>query len=101
MTYIMTVGLNDKNTKTQLVTTEEAEAMIAEYIAANFLGGTLYPCKGVYKHENGVTVKENSFTILLANITREDATKAADFFKLALNQESIGILPINAEMDFV
>ena len=101
MTYYLTVGLNDKNEKIQLVSTEEAEAIIADYIAENFIGGTVFPCKGVYKHENGQTVKENTFMIMLANITKEEALKAADYYKNVFNQESIGILPINAEMDFV
>lgn len=101
MTYYFTIGLNDQNTKTQLIKTDVAEMIIADYIAANFLGGTLFPCKGIYKHENGTTVKENTFMLMLANITKEEAIETAEHFKTVFNQESIGVLPINAEMAFI
>ena len=101
MTYYFTVGLNDKETKTQLISSEVAEILIADYIANNFEGGTIFPCKGVYKHENGQTVKENTFMIMLANISREDALNTAEAFKAMFNQESIGILPVDAEMAFI
>ncbi len=101
MTYYFTVGLNDKNTKTQLIGSDAAELLIADYIANNFAGGTVFPCKGVYKHENGKTVKENTFMIMLANITREEAIETANYFKTIFNQESVGVLPVNAEMAFI
>ena len=101
MTYYFTVGLNDKETKKQMIKTELAEMMIADYVANNFCGGTLFPCKGVYKHENGETVKENTFMLMLANITREEAIDTAEYFKTILNQESVGVLPVNAEMAFI
>jgi len=84
------IGLNDKDTKSQLINTLDAYR-----ITTNILGvdSTIKECKGVYTHEDGTITTENTLEVVLLDF--EDALtdrwieKKASAIKQALNQESI------------
>lgn len=84
------IGLNDKDTKTQLITT-----LNAYHIVTNILGvdSTISDCKGVYTHEDGTVTTENTLEVVLldfdSKMTREWVTDKANAIKVALNQESV------------
>ena len=84
------IGLNDKDTKTQLITT-----LNAYHIVTNILGvdSTISDCKGVYTHEDGTVTTENTLEVVLldfdSKMTREWVTDKANAIKQALNQESV------------
>lgn len=95
------VGLFDKDTKRQEVSTETAEQLIADYFARSGRCCTLSRCTGVYRHNDGATVCEPSIRVEWF-LTDEDAQRERvvelfDFcpvgiigvLGLHLNQESI------------
>lgn len=85
------IGLNDKDTKTQVVKTSEALEILGAYIVKNLGIGTLSEAAGVYTHDNGDTVIENT---LRCEFYTEDSAPVMEFAKWAkasLNQESIAV----------
>ena len=88
--HTLYIGLNDKETKTQKIDTVEAYK-IAENILLNVCGGaTIYNAMGIYRHESGETVIENSLRVEIWGCADDQVIKAAMLLKAALNQESIG-----------
>ncbi len=100
-TFTIIAGLNDKETKTQLISTTQAEKRIAGIILSYTGGATLTRCKGIYTHENGATVFENSIKAEISEITVETAQRIASEKKTALNQESVYFSVTDAEIDFI
>ena len=95
------VGLFDKDTKRQEVSTDTAEMLISEYFTRHGRCCTLSRCTGVYRHNDGATVCEPSIRVEWY-VTEEDAKRDyigsySDFCPVGiiatlgmyLNQESI------------
>lgn len=99
--FTIIAGLNDKHTKTQIINTTQAEKRIAGIILLYTGGATLTRCKGIYTHDNGKTIYENSIKAELSGIDTETALKIAKDIKTALNQESIYFSVTDAEIDFI
>lgn len=88
------IGLNDKDSKKQEVTTAAALEILEELCFTHFDGATLTACRGLYKHENGAKVRENSFKVEVLFFDDNAETTAAAFVadvKQALNQETIAL----------
>lgn len=83
------VGLNDKDTKTQLIDTLEATKIVTNIITSISDGGTIYNATGIYKHENGTIIIENTLRIELIDIADKALQSIIDTLKTVLNQESI------------
>lgn len=91
------VGLNDKDTKTQIVSIQDAKTIITKCMVKYFeFGGTLFQCSGVYAHNDGtnIIVVESSFKVeILTDGTDHDFTTRCSRFvnvlKRVLNQETI------------
>ena len=89
--YILYVGLNDKDTKTQKIDTLSAYNL-ANNILLNYVeGATVTQSKGIYKHQNGNVVIENTLIIELLFTDKTTVETIAKELKIALNQESIAI----------
>ena len=91
--YMLTVGLNDKDTEKQIIKTEDAKNIIADILINKYelYAFTMWDCQGVYKMEStGNIVRENSIRI---EIVRDDTLNyifpIIDDIKKALNQESV------------
>ena len=85
------IGLNDKDTKRQEITTGEARAILADRIAQKIGFGTVSLASGVYTHDNGETDIENT---LRCEFYTENPAPVMDFARWAkarLNQESIAV----------
>lgn len=88
-----TIGLFDKNTERQEVSTSEAKNIIAKILIENFgiFAFTMIDCNGVYKmNSTGKIVFEPSIRVEIA--TDEELTEAdaiIENLKEALNQECI------------
>ena len=85
------IGLNDKDTKRQEVETNQARAILADRIAQKIGFGTVSLASGVYTHDDGATVIENT---LRCEFYTEDPAPVMDFArwaKVELNQESIAV----------
>ena len=90
------VGLNDKNTKKQIIMDSVAKEVIIYAIVKQKLDFTLFECNGVYTHENGVAVIEKSFKIELLCFENEKTfnekiLQVVKDLKIMLNQESVAV----------
>lgn len=87
--YILTIGLNDKDTKQQKYDTITAYKMI-EQIALQYTDGTtITEQQGTYKHEDGTITHETSLALTLQFTNELTVKLIANEIKKALNQESI------------
>ena len=88
--FTIIAGLNDKDTKKQEIETAEAYDRIIKVLHNNNIeGATFTEAKGLYIHENGEAVFENSIKIELLFITEETARNICQELKVILNQESV------------
>lgn len=95
------IGLNDKDTKTQIINTSEAIEILSSYIVKNLGIGTLSEAAGIYTHDNGETVSEKT---IRAEFYTDDVNAIkgfAEFAKIALNQESISLEVSHPEIQFI
>ena len=95
--YILYVGLNDKDTKTQKIDTLSAYNLTNNILLNYVEGATVTQSKGIYKHNNGNVVIENTLIIELLFTDNDIVNKIANDLKKALNQESIEIQKFNIE----
>lgn len=98
--FTLYLGLNDKDTKVQEISTIEAYKIVSNLISADFGGGTIFEAKGIYKHENGVIVTETTLRIELLFAEREQVRTLCTTLKKMFNQESIAVQEevINSEL---
>lgn len=89
--YILYVGLNDKDTKTQKIDTLSAYNLTNNILLNYVEGATVTQSKGTYKHQNGNVVIENTLIIELLFTDKQTVETIAKDLKIALNQESIAI----------
>ena len=89
--YILYVGLNDKDTKTQKIDTLSAYNLTNNILLNYVEGATITQSKGIYKHNNGNVVIENTLIIELLFTDKTTVETIAKELKMALNQESIAI----------
>lgn len=86
------IGLNDKDAKIQLISTLDAYR-----ITTNILGvdSTMNDCHGVYTHEDGTIVTENTLEVVLLDfegkLDRKWLVEKVGAIKSALNQESVAV----------
>lgn len=92
------VGLNDKESKLQEVTTLDAAKFIQREIVKEFEGGTISEATGIYRHQDGTGfVVENTLKIeiLFFGSSKEEARRAVVPFinrvKDFLNQETVAL----------
>lgn len=90
------VGLNDKDSKQQIIVDSVAKQVIIYAVVKQKLDFTLFECNGVYTHENGVSVIEKSFKIELLCFENEKTfnekiLQVVKDLKIMLNQESIAV----------
>lgn len=93
--YVLSIGLNDKDTKVQKVSTLEAYKMVENTLFNNNIESfTIYDAKGVYKHENGEITKENTLRVEIyafdGDIKRQ-VVEIINIIKVVLNQESVAL----------
>ena len=97
----LSIGLNDKVAKVQLIPTEKAMEIVKDKVLA-IGGATIIPdCLGVYTHYDGTIIVEKSLQVIFygANV---DAVKAAAVeIGKALNQESIALEISTVKSEFI
>ena len=94
--YELFIGLNDKESKVQEISTDEAYNYIMSNVISTFGGGTITVNNhGVYKHDDGTLVDENTIKIDLSFVDDKKMEMLEDFMRdvmKAFNQESILIV---------
>lgn len=83
------IGLNDKDTLTQKISTEEAIEIIANIFTGYSDGCTIYNAVGYYKNHDGEITIENTLKVEIFDISDKKLDMAIKVIKLMLNQESI------------
>lgn len=89
---VISIGLNDKDTKTQVITNANAMQIVNNCFTSRLEAFTTYFAKGVYTHENGAIVEENTIRVEVVTFTDKDRTNTVDAIKdikTLLNQESV------------
>lgn len=92
--YNLYIGLNDKDTKKQVIPTEAVQALVQSEVAKRFDGGTVYLADGIYKHENGEVIIEKTIKVEITFYDEDNNASIrsfCDWLKMVLNQEAIAV----------
>lgn len=87
--FTLYLGLNDKDTKQQKIDTMEAYKLCSTIVADSVGGGTISTAQGIYKHENGTIVIENTLRIEIVEAASDMVMKLCGTLKRLFNQESM------------
>ena len=101
--YTLTIGLFDKDTKRQKISSDIAIRIVSDIIV-NIIGyGTVYQGNGIYTHNNGSIVVEPSLIYFVdGEKDLKDKVKILAWsIKKALNQESIMMEESAVKMEFI
>ena len=92
------IGLNDRDTKVQKISTLEAYKVIENTVCEFFGGATILEAKGVYTHNDNTAnvVREKSFAVEVIDFGQNEnfdnsVKEFCRVIKIALNQESIAV----------
>ena len=95
--YVIVMGLHDKDTKRQEISTVDAYKICINYLMTKCDGATITEAKGIYKHDNGEIVIEPSFMIYLSFIDKATVLEIIKQLSILFNQESIVLKEIKEE----
>jgi hypothetical protein len=89
--HILTIGLNDKDTKLQKFDIITSYKLVEAVLKQHTDGYTIYETRGGYKHDDGTFVTETSLRVELLFTDTNTIKLIANAIKspLCLNQESI------------
>ncbi|MBQ1550915.1 MAG: hypothetical protein IIZ67_02330 [Bacilli bacterium] len=85
--FTLLVGLNDKDTKKQLITIKQAKKIVIDTCG----DCTISKANGHYTHEDGTKVTENTLRIELLFKADNEVLSMCKKLKKELNQESIAL----------
>ena len=102
----LTIGLNDKDTMKQEISTEAARVIIEIACYEHNLDVTIVPVRGIYTMKNDVMtssikVTENSFRCEFYGANKADVVAVAKELCKDLNQETIAYAEIEIESEFI
>ena len=89
--FTLYLGLNDKDTKTQLVSTLEAYKVVTNVLKTYTDGATVFEANGIYKHDDGTIIVEKTLRIELLFVNKSTVKEIVNTLKKMLNQESIAV----------
>ena len=101
--YTLTIGLFDKDTKRQKISTDIAIRIVSDLVV-NVIGyGTIHTGNGIYTHNNGSIVVEPSIVFFVdGEKDLKDKVKTLAWqIKKALNQESVMLEETAVKMEFI
>ena len=88
----ISIGLLDKDSKTQLISNNDAMETVNSCFLSRLDAFTVYYAKGVYTHDNGQQVQENTIRVEVVAFNDNDYNNTIQSIKevkKALNQETI------------
>lgn len=90
--FTLYLGLKDKDTKTQLISTLESYKMVANILKQEgFEGATIFEVVGLYKHDDGTFVTEATLRIEILDFNQLGVKNLVKTLKLVFNQESVAV----------
>lgn len=101
--YTLTIGLFDKDTKRQKISTDIAIRIVSDLIVSTIGFGTVYQGNGIYTHNNGSIVIEPSLVYFVdgEKDLKDKVKNLAWQIKKALNQESVMLEETAVKMEFI
>ena len=101
--YTLTIGLFDKDTKKQKISSEIAIRIVADLVVNTIGFGTVHQGNGIYTHNNGSIVVEPSLVYFVdGEKDLKDKVKTLAWqIKKALNQESVMLEETAVRMEFI
>ena len=101
--YTLTIGLFDKDTKRQKISTDIAIRIVSDLVVQTVGYGTVYTGNGIYTHNNGSIVIEPSIVFFVdgENDLKNKVKTLAWQIKKALNQESVMLEETVVKMEFI
>ena len=101
--YTLTIGLFDKDTKKQKISTDMALRIVSDLVVQTVGYGTVYTGNGIYTHNNGSIVIEPSIVFFVdGEKDLKDKVKTLAWqIKKALNQESVMLEETVVKMEFI
>ena len=101
--YTLTIGLFDKDTKRQKISTDIAIRIVSDLVV-NVIGyGTIHTGNGIYTHAAGAVVVEPSLVYFVdgEKDLKDKVKTLAWSIKKALNQESVMLEETTVKMEFI
>ena len=96
------IGLNDKDSKQQEISTVDAFKMVTNIFNTLTDGATIRGnCKGIYKHIDGTQVIEETLEAFCFDLNDEAIKNLVMILKQVLNQESILVINENVNSQFM
>lgn len=89
--YTLYIGLNDKDSKVQKISTVEAVKIVTNLCTTFTDGATIFEADGVYKHDDGTIVIEKTLRVELLFIDKQSVRQIVNTVKQILNQESVAV----------
>jgi len=99
--YVLSIGLFDKDTHELEISVDAAQKLVNSEVASRFDGATVYSADGVYRHNDGSTVREPTIRVELLYTDRAKVVDFARWAKKILNQESVLLEQIQEDADFI
>lgn len=95
------IGLNDKDSKHQEITTLDAYKTASNIFCQHTGGATISEAVGVYTHSDGTIITETSLRCEIYGAEMSAIMRAANELKAAFNQESILIETVETASNFI
>ena len=96
--YILTLGLNDKDTCKPSFSESKAVEMVCNLLLQRgFKGASITSGRGFYEMESGETVFENFIKIEFLFVEPQKVMDFANVLKAVFNQESIAFETVNTD----
>ena len=101
--YTLTIGLFDKDTKKQKITSDIAIRIVSDLVVDIIGYGTIHTGNGIYTHTAGQVVIEPSIVFFVdgEKDIKDKVVNLAWNIKKALNQESIMLEESTVKMEFI
>ena len=101
--YTLTIGLFDKDTKKQKISSDMALRIVSDLVVQTVGYGTIHNGNGIYTHNNGSIVIEPSIVFFVdgENDLKNKVKILAWQIKKALNQESVMLEETAVKMEFI
>ena len=96
-TTVLSIGLNDKDTKEQIIDTDRARAIISKIVS----DCTMYNATGKYTHEDGTQVSEQCIRVELYDAPDNAIKVYCKKLKKQLNQECIAVSRYYTDVEFI
>ena len=101
--FTLSIGLRDGKLHghPQIIPTFIAKSIVADTMISRFGGATIIPALGVYTHDNGRKVRENTLVVYIYDAEESAVKSACEYLARRLRQESIAYECADVTSEFI